>query len=85
MEDLTLEQEFVARVFMHKVAVLGGTLMKEYIHNQEGIPEFLLLDMAHEYSDKIVNKSLKDGTFDALYDKAWDSVKYQIDEYTKVI
>ena len=35
MEELTLEQEFVARVFMHKVAVLGGTLMNEYIHKQD--------------------------------------------------
>ena len=34
MAEQTLEQELQARIFIHKVAIAGGVLMKEYIDKE---------------------------------------------------
>jgi hypothetical protein len=88
-ENLTLEQELLARIFVHKVSITGGVLMKEYINSQAhgdvNIPMFQLEEQADKYSDSIIQKALQDGTFNQLYEQSWDKVKHTIPEYTKVI
>ena len=88
-EQFTLEQELVARIFMHKTAVLGGVLMKKYIDkvNENGakIPDFMLEDLADQYSNKVMQQALAIGTFDDLYKEAWASVVLDIPEHLSVI
>ena len=75
---MKLEEELKARVFLHKVAITGGVLMKEYMQTQlKGsvkLPHFQVAEMADEYSNKIMQEALAKGTFDSLYEKAWDIV-----------
>ena len=89
MENLTLEQELVARVFMHKTAILGGVLMKNYIDEQTkgnvSIPLCMVEEVADQYSNSVMQKALRDGTFDSMYNDAWESIKEVMDEHTKVI
>ena len=89
MENLTLEQELTARIFVHKTAILGGVLMKNYIDEQtQGnvtLPPFIIEEQADKYSNTVMQKALQEGTFDSLYNDAWDSIKEVMDEHTKVI
>ena len=88
-ENLTLEQELLARIFLHKVSITGGVLMKEYIHRESQsdikIPTVTLEQMANNYSEEVMQKALQDGTFDKLYEESWEKIKHTIPEYTKVI
>ena len=34
MENMTLEQELKARIFLHKTSIVGGILMKEFIQKE---------------------------------------------------
>ena len=87
--NLTLEQELVARIFLHKVSITGGVLMKEYIDNQmQGsikLPVFQLEEQADKYSNSIIQKAMQNGTFDQLYERAWDKIKHDIPENLSVI
>lgn len=84
--NLTLEQEVLARIFLHKVAITGGVLMQDYIQKQQNeIPAFLIEEQADKYSDFIIKQALQDGTFDSLYADAWERVKYEIPENLKVV
>ena len=89
MEDnLTLEQELIARIFLHKVAITGGVLMKEYIDHQgygEINPNLSLEEMADKYSSRVIQQSMKDGTFETLYKTSWNSIVNTMPEYLKVI
>lgn len=85
MDNLTIEQELVARVFMHKVAVVGSVLIQEYKHNQQEIPAFLLEEQASTYSTGIIQQALENGTFEVLYNKAWEEIKDILPEHTKII
>ena len=90
MEDnLTLEQELMARIFLHKVAITGGVLMKEYIDQQKygevNLPNFSLEEMADKYSNRVIQQSMKDGTFETLYKTSWNSIIDTMPEYLKVI
>ena len=75
---LTLEQELKARIFLHKVAIAGGVLMREYISSQLNgdvkLPKFQVAEQADEYSNRIIRQAMEQGTFDALYEKAWDKI-----------
>ena len=74
----TLEQELQARTFMHKVAVVGGALMQNYIvAHSKGVqlPLHIIQDQADEYSNKVMQHALKHGTFDDLYNRVWESLK----------
>ena len=87
MENMTLEKELQARILLHKIAIAGGTVMQAYIQKRQGevnIPDFQLEEMADEYSNKVLKAAMCNGTFDELYDKAWEAIKYDLDEYTKV-
>ena len=83
--NLTLEQELTARIMVHKMSIAGGVLMQDYMNRNQGIPNFQLIDLADEYSEEVMKKAMENGTFDELYEKAWDKIKYKLDEYTKVI
>ena len=86
--NLTLEQELMARIFLHKVAVTGGVLMKEYIDQQgygEINPNSSLEEMADQYSNRVIQQSMKDGTFETLYKTSWNSIIDTMPEYLKVI
>lgn len=88
--EMTLEQEFTARVFMHKTAIVGGVLMKEYIDNElykNGIPlpKFIIEKNADEYSNKKMQECIANGTFDTLYNRIWDKLSQEIPENFKVI
>lgn len=89
MEDnLTLEQELTARIFLHKVAITGGVLMKEYIDQQkygEVTPSSSLEEMADQYSNRVIQQSLKDGTFETLYKTSWNLIVNTMPEYLKVM
>ena len=89
MENLTLEQELVARVFIHKTAILGGVIMKNYIDDQTkgnvSIPLCMIEEQADQYSNIVMQNALKEGTFDSMYNNAWESIKDIMDEHTKVI
>lgn len=89
--NLTLEQELTARIFLHKVAIAGGVIMKNYMENQryiEGetnISEPLLEELADQYSDKLIKQAFEKGTFEDLYNSAWESIMETMPEHTKVI
>lgn len=73
-----LEQELKAREFLHKVAIVGGALMRNYIiANSTGVqlPPHVIQEQADEYSNKVMQHALEHGTFDDLYNKIWASIK----------
>ena len=88
-ENLTLEQELTARIFLHKVSITGGVLMKEYIHRESQsdikIPTVTLEQMADSYSEEVMQKAMADGTFDKLYEESWEKIKYTMPEDMKVL
>ena len=87
--NLTLEQELMARIFLHKVAVTGGVLMKEYIDQQKygevNLPNSSLEEMADKYSNRVIQQSMKDGTFETLYKTSWNRIVNTMPEYLKVM
>ena len=88
--NLTLEQELTARIMVHKMAVTGGVLMQQYMESNYkaggiNLPNSTLTDMADDYSEQVMKKAMENGTFDELYEKAWDKIKHTIPEYTKVM
>ena len=88
-ENLTLEKELQARIFMHKVSVTGGVLMKEYMDKElQGnikLPNHIIQDQADEYSNGIIQQALQNGTFEVLYEVAWNKIKNTIPEHMKVL
>jgi hypothetical protein len=83
--NVTLEQELTARIMVHKMSIVGGVLMQDYMNRNQGIPNFQLVDLAYEYSEEVMKKAMENGTFNELYEKAWEKIKDKLDEYTKVI
>jgi hypothetical protein len=88
--NLTLEQELTARIMVHKMSIAGGVLMQDYMKSNYtaggvNLPDSTLTDMADEYSEQVMKKAMENGTFNELYEKAWDKIKNTIPEYTKVI
>lgn len=88
-ENLTLEQELQARIFLHKASITGGVLMKEYIDKEmQGsikLPNHIIKEQADEYSNGIIQQALQNGTFEVLYENAWDKIKNTIPENMKVL
>ena len=78
--ELTLEKELVARVFLHKVAIVRSALVNTYIAHEldkGGITLALpcIEKNALNYSDEVISKILAIGTLDEAYDKAWELIK----------
>lgn len=87
-EEITLEQEFFARVFMHRVAVTGGVLMKTFIDKHSkgiALPPLVVEEVAQKYSNEVMQQAIQDGTFNDLYENAWDSIKDNMPEHLCVI
>jgi hypothetical protein len=89
MAEQTLEQELQARIFIHKVAIAGGVLMKEYIDRERQgsikLPVSAIQDMADSYSNQIIQRAMADGTFEELYKQAWEKVVINMPEYMSVM
>ena len=87
--ELTLEQEFTARVFLHKTSILGAVVMQEFMEAQRkgnvALSEPIIEKMADEYSNKVMQTAIAHGTLDTLYREAWDKVKFTMPEHTKAI
>lgn len=87
--NLTLEQELMARIFLHKASIVGGILMKEFIQKESQsdikIPAVTLTQMADAYSEEVMQRAMAEGTFEDLYKESWDKIKYVMPENMKVI
>ena len=88
-ENLTLEKELQARIFMHKVSIAGGVLMKEYMEKElQGnikLPNHIIKEQADEYSNGIIQQAMQNGTFEVLYENSWEKIKNTIPEHMKVL
>lgn len=74
----TLEQELKARTLIHKITIVGGALMRNYmIAHSKGVqlPPHVIQDQADEYSNKVMQHALEHGTFDELYNNVWENLK----------
>ena len=89
MAEQTLEQELQARIFIHKVAIAGGVLMKEYIDKEtQGaikLPKSAIQDMADSYSNQVIQRAIADGTFEDLYKQSWEKIVTNMPEYMSVM
>ena len=84
----TLEQELKARTFLHKVSIVGGALMRNYIiSNSQGITlhPSIIEHEADQYSNKIIQNAISNGTFDELYNRVWEQLKDVIPDNLKLI
>ena len=78
--ELTLEQEFKAREFMHKVAIVGGAFMSNYLNEEREkggamLPDIILQQQAQEYSDKMLKEIMALGKLDNIYNDLWETLK----------
>lgn len=87
--ELTLEQEFTARVFLHKTSILGAVVMQEFMEAQRKgdvlLSDPIIEKMADEYSNKVMQTAVAHGTLDKLYQEAWDKIKFTVPEHLKAI
>ena len=77
--ELTLEKELVARVFLHKVAIVKSALANTYIREEvkKGgimLSQPCLEQNAMDYADNVMQRILGTGSLDEAYDKAWELV-----------
>lgn len=86
--EQTLEQELKERIFIHKVAILGGTIMSDFIEKQSKgdlrLPDPIIREQADKYSDRVMKQMLQDGTFNEMYEYAWNDLKDSIADDFKV-
>ena len=85
---LSIEEEFKAREFLHKTAIVGGALMRNYIiANSKGtsLPPHIIQEQADEYSNKVIQNALQNGTFDTLYNNVWEQLADVLPENLKLI
>ena len=91
MKEITLEKELQARIFVHKSAVLGGFVMNSYLDKLRedntgvNLPDGILLERADKFSNKFMQDALADGSFDAMYEVAWDKLQDIIPDNLKVL
>ena len=90
METDNLEQELRVRIMVHRMLVLGGVLMKEYIDKHTSLgspnfPEFMLKEQANKYMDEVVRSSLEDGTFNQRYELAWEEFVEVMPEHVNLM
>jgi hypothetical protein len=82
--EITLEKEVLARVFMHKRAVLGAFIFQEYMDRQEqkgvSLPKGIIEEQAEKFSDFFIEDALKDGTFNDMYEVAWEKLSPMLPE-----
>ena len=87
--NLTLEQELTARIFLHKASIAGGVLAREYMDKEleqgTDISSSQLQELADTYANKVVKEAIANSTFNTLYEDAWDKIKNTIPENLKVL
>ena len=77
---ITLEQELQARIFVHKQAVLGGFVQQKFLEDMSEdnkgtqIPHCVIMDRAERFSRQFVQDAMAEGTFNELYEKAWEQL-----------
>ena len=91
MEEITLEKELQARIFVHKTAVLGGFVMNNYLDKLRednkgvGLPDGILMERADKFSNRFMQDAMADGSFDDLYEVAWNKLLPMIPDNLKVL
>ena len=70
----TLLEEFKAREFLHKVAIVGGAIMHNYMEEEKAkggaqLPDFIIEEKAQAYSDRVIQKAMAMGTLNKLYEE----------------
>ncbi len=77
--ELTFEQELLAREFSHKVGIVGAYLIdREVTHQTSGeitIPKEIAEQQAINTVMEKVHGYLADGTFEDMYNIAWEYLK----------
>ena len=79
MDTQELMQELNSRIFIHKVAIVGGVLTQKYIDEQKSqkgamLPEPIINQQAEEYSQQILARALSTGTLNTLYEQTWEEI-----------
>ena len=85
---LSLEEEFKAREFLHKTAIVGGALMRNYIianSKDVSLPSPIIQEQADEYSNKVMQHALNNGTFEELYNNIWKQLADVLPEDLKLM
>ena len=84
-----LLKELEARIYLHKVSITGAVLMIEYMDRESqgdvNLPPFTIKEQADKYSSSMVQDAMARGTFNQLYNNAWESIKNTMPEHMKVL
>jgi hypothetical protein len=77
---MELERELTARIIMHKIAIVKGTLAHAYISREKckgGImlAEPSLEQNALEFADHVMTDIMCTGKLDEAYEEAWNLLK----------
>lgn len=89
-EQTDLLKELDARVFTHKVAIVGGAFMRKYMKHQKTmggamLPETIIKEQAQEYSQQTLQHALLTGSLDGLYDNIWEEIRYLLPDDMNVM
>ena len=86
----SLEKEFTARAYLHKIAIVGGLLMRNYVEKERAkggvqLAQPTLMEIADAYSNAEIQKAIQEGTFEDLYQECWAEVVKEMPEYLSVM
>lgn len=88
MDEEQMTQELLARIFMHKRVILGSVLADKYIREESQsavqLPPVQMKKQAQDYTDAVIHQAYTNGTFDMLYNSAWEEVKYKLPEHLNI-
>lgn len=81
-------KELESRIKLHKIVLTGSYLAREFISAQQSgditLPQAIIEEQAQNYSNKVLRESFADGSFNALYERAWEEMKYIMPDNTKI-
>ena len=85
--ELSFEQELFAREYAHKFSIIGAWIIEEEVKKQtEGeisVPQFIAEQQALKTVTDKVQECLANGTFEEVYNTAWESLKDRLpDDFT---
>lgn len=86
----TLEKEFAARVFIHKLAVAHAYVQDIYVKQelQKGgvlLSTPTIQQQAEQRANTLISSAMQNGSFDYLYNKAWEHIGDRLPEYMNVM
>ena len=80
--------ELKARIQLHKLSIAGSYVAREFINAQQSgditLPQAIIEEQAQNYSNRVLQEAFADGSFNALYEKAWNELKYIMPDDTRV-